>query len=70
MNRVVHCDCGFDARAEDQDGLVIEVRRHALEAHGMELSPEDALLLAFRAGLDLEVLAPVPHKPTAREEET
>jgi hypothetical protein len=52
VNKVIHCDCGFDARAEDEDGLVAEVQRHAKEAHGMALSPDQALLLAFRAELD------------------
>ena len=52
MDRVVHCDCGFDARAEHEYGLVAEVRRHAWDAHGMALSDDEALLLAFRAELD------------------
>ena len=49
---MLQCDCGFEARAEHEDGLVAEVQRHAWEAHGMALSPEQALLLAFRAELD------------------
>ncbi|MGZ4401745.1 MAG: DUF1059 domain-containing protein [Gaiellaceae bacterium] len=32
------CECGFDARAADEEGLVAEVRRHAVEAHCMPLS--------------------------------
>ena len=56
MDKVIHCDCGFDACAEHEDGLVAEVQRHALEAHGMALSDDEALLLAFRA--DLEPTAP------------
>jgi Protein of unknown function (DUF1059) len=51
VDRVLHCDCGFDARAEDEDGLVAEVQRHAREAHGMALSYDEALLLAFRVQL-------------------
>lgn len=51
MERVVQCDCGFEARAEEESDLVAQVRRHALEAHGMALSTEQALLLAFRAQL-------------------
>ena len=51
MDRVVHCECGFDARAEYEDALVAEVQRHAREAHGMALSYDEALLLAFRAEL-------------------
>jgi len=49
---VVRCDCGFEARATDQDGLVEEVRRHARQAHGMELSADEATLLTFRAQLE------------------
>jgi len=49
MDKVLHCDCGFEARAADEDGLVAEVQRHAREAHGMVLSHDEALLLAFRA---------------------
>ena len=52
MDKVIHCDCGFEARAADEDGLVAEVRRHAREAHGMALSHDEALLLAFRAELN------------------
>jgi predicted small metal-binding protein len=47
----LQCDCGFEARAGDEDGLVEEVRRHAMQAHGMELSHDEALLLTFRAQL-------------------
>lgn len=49
---MVQCDCGFEARAEHEDGLIAEVQRHAWEAHGMALSSEQALLLAFRAELN------------------
>jgi hypothetical protein len=52
VDKVIHCDCGFDARAEHEDGLVAEVQRHAWEAHGMALSDDEALLLAFRAELE------------------
>ena len=52
MDKVIRCHCGFEARAEHEDGLVAEVRRHASEAHGMALSHDEALLLAFRAELD------------------
>ncbi len=52
MDRTLKCDCGFTARAEDVDGLLAEVQRHAREAHGMALSHDEALLLAFHAQLD------------------
>jgi hypothetical protein len=60
MERVLQCDCGFEARADHEYGLVAEVRRHAWEAHGMVLSPDQALLLAFRAALDATTPS---HKP-------
>jgi Protein of unknown function (DUF1059) len=49
VDKVLHCDCGFDARAEHEDELAAVIQRHAWEAHGMPLSCEEALLLAFRA---------------------
>jgi hypothetical protein len=52
VDKVIHCDCGFDARAENENRLVAEVQRHAWEAHRMALSDDEALLLAFRAELD------------------
>ena len=51
VRAVVTCECGFEARAADEQGLVAEVRHHAAETHGMPLSHEDALLLVFRAEL-------------------
>lgn len=48
---MLHCHCGFEARGWDENALVSEVRRHAREAHGMALTDEEALLLAFRAEL-------------------
>jgi predicted small metal-binding protein len=48
---VLRCDCGFEARAEQEDELVATVQRHASEAHGMALSMDEALLLAFQAEL-------------------
>lgn len=66
---MLHCECGFEARAEDEDGLVAEVRRHARDAHGMALSHDEALLLAFRAGLDQEVPTTIPRKRTTQTDE-
>ncbi len=63
MDKVLHCHCGFGARAEDEDGLVAAVRRHAREAHGMALSHDEALVLAFRVALDEEVPTTIPRKP-------
>jgi len=62
---VLHCDCGFEARADDEEGLVREVQRHAREAHGMALSDYEALLLAFRAELGEETPTTIPRETTA-----
>jgi hypothetical protein len=44
-----HVRVRFEARAVDEEGLVVAVRRHAAEAHCMLLSHDGALLLAFHA---------------------
>ena len=51
MDKVIRCHCGFEARAEHEGGLVAEVQRHALEAHDMALSLDEALVLVFQAEL-------------------
>jgi hypothetical protein len=51
VERVLQCDCGFEVRSEHEQELVAEVQRHAREAHGMALSHDEALLLAFRVQL-------------------
>ena len=51
METVLHCDCGYEVHADDEAELVARVQRHALEAHGMQFSPEEALQLAFREEL-------------------
>jgi Protein of unknown function (DUF1059) len=71
VDKVLTCDCGFEARAANEEALVEEVRRHAAEAHGMVLSPDDALLLAFRAELDEAPPAAIARtsKPPLKKEE-
>jgi hypothetical protein len=44
----------MQTESEARGRAVAEVHRHAWEAHGMALSAEQALLLAFRAELDEE----------------
>ena len=69
MDRTLQCDCGFTARAEDEDGLVAEVQRHAYEAHRMTLSHDDAVMLAFRAELEAIPLPTTkPATPTDKEQ--
>ena len=66
---MLHCDCGFEARAENEDEFIADVQRHAREAHGMALSHDEALLLAFRAELDATAPLTTPRETTTRTEE-
>jgi len=49
VETVLPCECGFVARADDEETLVAEVLHHAREADGMALSRDEALALASRA---------------------
>jgi hypothetical protein len=51
MDNVLRCDCGFEVRAGHEADLVDRVQRHAWEAHGMELTSEQVLTLAFHVEL-------------------
>ena len=48
MERLLRCDCGFEVRADDDAELVARVQRHALDAHGMQLTGDEVLQLAVR----------------------
>jgi hypothetical protein len=67
MDKAVRCECGFDARAADEETLVAEVRRHAWEAHRMALTSHEALLLAFRAELNADPSTAIPDSATSPE---
>ena len=67
---MLRCHCGFEARAAGEGGLVVEVQRHAWDAHGMALTDEEALLLAFRAQLDEDAPGEIPRESTTRKEES
>jgi hypothetical protein len=45
------CDCGYRLRARAEEEQVVEIRRHALEAHGIAFSAEEALLVLVRSEL-------------------
>ena len=68
VDKVLHCHCGFEARAADEEGLVAEVQRHAREEHGMTLSHDEALLLAFRVELDENAPPTISRCTTTRTE--
>lgn len=46
MAKKVQCDCGFVARAEDEETLVNVVQKHAKEVHDMDLTREQVLAMA------------------------
>jgi predicted small metal-binding protein len=69
VGTVVTCECGFEARAADEEELVAEVRRHAAETHRMPLSHEEALLLVFRAELAAQLAPPRETTDPLEEEE-
>lgn len=45
MTKVVTCDCGFTFEGEE-DALVAAVQTHGREAHGMDVSRDQALAMA------------------------
>ena len=51
MKTLLRCECGFEVQADHEAEFVARVQRHALEEHGMRLSPEEVMELAFRAEL-------------------
>ena len=42
-DQALRCECGYEVRASDEAARVDEVRRHASETHGIDLSPDVAL---------------------------
>lgn len=66
---MLHCECGFEARAADENGLVAEVQRHAREAHSMALSRDEALLLVDQFGLPHDAFKEDDHTARTTKEE-
>jgi predicted small metal-binding protein len=46
MTKVIQCPCGYSMREEDDDALVRSAQAHAMAAHGLELTREQALAMA------------------------
>ena len=46
MAKVINCDCGFVVRGADDDELVANATEHARDAHGIELTRDQALAIA------------------------
>jgi len=48
-DQALRCECGYEVRASDEAARVDEVRRHASETHGIDLSADVALDVVRRA---------------------
>ena len=42
-DNALRCECGYEVQASDEAARVDEVRRHASETHGVDLSADEAL---------------------------
>ncbi|MDF2749343.1 MAG: hypothetical protein K0T00_518 [Gaiellaceae bacterium] len=67
VSTVLQCECGFEASAEDEEALVLEIRRHAREEHGMTLSLGEAMLVASRA-VSAESSGSDPHRGVGNQQ--
>jgi predicted small metal-binding protein len=50
-DRALRCECGYEVQACDEAARVDEVRRHASETHGIDLSADVALDVVRRVRL-------------------
>jgi predicted small metal-binding protein len=48
----LRCECGYEVQASDEAARVAEVRRHASETHGVDLSADQALDVVRRGAGD------------------
>lgn len=46
MTKVIECPCGYLIREDDDDALVGSAQAHAMTAHGLALTREQALAMA------------------------
>jgi predicted small metal-binding protein len=51
-DKVLSCECGYEVTATEEAELVEEIRRHARDAHAIDFSVEDALLVVLRSELE------------------
>ena len=51
-DKVLSCECGYEVTATDEAEFVEEIRRHARDAHGIDFSVVDALLVVLRSELE------------------
>ncbi len=48
MNKVITCPCGYVVRAESVDSLIARAQEHATQAHGLELTRDQAASMVQR----------------------
>jgi predicted small metal-binding protein len=46
VTKTVRCDCGFIVRSDNDDKLVADLQRHALDDHKMNLTRDQVLAMA------------------------
>jgi predicted small metal-binding protein len=46
MTKLIQCPCGYSIREDDDDALVRSAQAHAMAAHGLELTREQAMAMA------------------------
>lgn len=51
-DKTIRCECGYRVRGSTELSQVIDVRRHAWQAHGISFSTEDALAILLRRELE------------------
>jgi predicted small metal-binding protein len=56
----LRCECGYEVQGADEAARVDEVRRHASETHGIDLSADVALEVVRRATAEESENHPTP----------
>jgi predicted small metal-binding protein len=46
MTKVIQCPCGYSMKEGNDDALVRSAQAHAMSAHGLKLTREQALAMA------------------------
>jgi predicted small metal-binding protein len=65
-DKALRCECGYEVQASDEAARVDEVRRHASETHGIDLSADLALDVVRRVRLVPSRLSPASSLCIAR----
>jgi predicted small metal-binding protein len=52
VHKVLRCECGYLAEADDEDELVRIAQQHAHDVHHMAMSAEQVLFAVLRDELD------------------